>query len=213
MHFIILSYYGNFLNKNRGISLLLWEFFALKLSHFYMWHRWSLLEKYSCKASKLHLKPRRFKIFLEALVSKGYLYLFGFFFNVLCMCWSWSTFFVAKEHQLLKDRKKNVRKRPLQGGNCLPAAPTAVSNQSRASGNDAYAVKLVLVDSQNILKLGPSKPSTKRNVNMGVNRSNTKGDSNTMKPTRQRKKSGDSFSIPFKISFTSFLLWTSFSSW
>ncbi|KAG5050846.1 hypothetical protein JHK87_003044 [Glycine soja] len=122
---------------------------------------WSLLEKYSCKASKLHLKPRRFKIFLEAL-----------------------------EHQLLKDRKKNVRKRPLQGGNCLPSAPTTVSNQSRASGNDAYAVKLVLVDSQNILKLGPSKPSTKRNVNMGVNRSNTKGDSNTMKPTRQRKKSG-----------------------
>ncbi|KAL1187282.1 hypothetical protein V6Z11_A01G237800 [Gossypium hirsutum] len=44
---------------------------------------WSLLEKYSCKASKLHLKPRRFKIFIEAL-----------------------------EHQLLKDRKKNVRKRP-----------------------------------------------------------------------------------------------------
>ncbi|CAO2824292.1 unnamed protein product, partial [Amaranthus hypochondriacus] len=28
---------------------------------------WSLLEKYSCKASKLHLKPRRFKIFVEAL--------------------------------------------------------------------------------------------------------------------------------------------------
>ncbi|XP_027345175.1 TSL-kinase interacting protein 1 isoform X2 [Abrus precatorius] len=122
---------------------------------------WSLLEKYSCKASKLHLKPRRFKIFLEAL-----------------------------EHQLMKDRKKNVRKRPLQGGNCLPAAPTTVSNQSRASGNDARAVKLVLVDSQNMLKLGPSKPSMKRNVNMGVSRSNAKGDSSTMKPTRQRKKSG-----------------------
>ncbi|CAJ1942361.1 unnamed protein product [Sphenostylis stenocarpa] len=122
---------------------------------------WSLLEKYSCKASKLHLKPRRFKIFLEAL-----------------------------EHQLLKDRKKNVRKRPLQGGNCLPPVPTTVSNQSRASGNDARAVKLVLVDSQNILKLGPSKSSMKRNINMGVSRSNTKGDSNTMKPTRQRKKSG-----------------------
>ncbi|KAK7376090.1 hypothetical protein VNO78_34942 [Psophocarpus tetragonolobus] len=122
---------------------------------------WSLLEKYSCKASKLHLKPRRFKIFLEAL-----------------------------EHQLLKDRKKNVRKRPSQGGNCLPPAPTTDSNQSRASGNDARAVKLVLVDSQNILKLGPSKPSTKRNVNMGVSRSNTKGDSNAMKPTRQRKRSG-----------------------
>ncbi|CDY33210.1 BnaC04g08290D [Brassica napus] len=47
---------------------------------------WSLLEKYSCKASKLHLKPRRFKLFLEAL-----------------------------EHQLLKDRRKSSRKRACHG--------------------------------------------------------------------------------------------------
>ncbi|KAI3520268.1 hypothetical protein L1887_09579 [Cichorium endivia] len=46
---------------------------------------WSLLEKHSCKASKLHLKPRRFKIFLETL-----------------------------EHQLLKDRKKNTIKQTRQ---------------------------------------------------------------------------------------------------
>lgn len=84
----------------------------------------------------------------------------------------------------------------MQGGNCLPPLPTTVSNQSRASGNEARAVKLVLVDSQNILKLGPSKSSMKRNINMAVNRSNTKGDSNTMKSTRQRKKSGDSFQFP-----------------
>ncbi|TYJ50760.1 hypothetical protein E1A91_A01G231600v1 [Gossypium mustelinum] len=97
---------------------------------------WSLLEKYSCKASKLHLKPRRFKIFIEAL-----------------------------EHQLLKDRKKNVRKRPSH-------------------------------ESQNIQKLGPGKGSFKRNSNVGVNRSNNKGESNTMKvasntmkPARQRWKS------------------------
>lgn len=44
---------------------------------------WSLLEKYSCTASKLHLKPRRFKIFVEAL-----------------------------ENQLLKDRNKSKRRRP-----------------------------------------------------------------------------------------------------
>ncbi|KAG6486502.1 TSL-kinase interacting protein 1-like [Zingiber officinale] len=43
---------------------------------------WSLLEKHSCTASKLHLKPRRFKIFIEAL-----------------------------ENQLLKDRNKTRRKR------------------------------------------------------------------------------------------------------
>lgn len=104
-----------------------------------------------------------------------------------------------KEHQLLKDRKKNVRKRSLQGGSCLPPTPSTVSNQHRSLGNDDLADDLVLDDSQNNIKVGPSKPSLKRNVNMGVSRSNTKGDSNTMKPTRQRKKSGDSFSIPFKI--------------
>jgi hypothetical protein len=110
-----------------------------------------------------------------------------------------------KEHQLLKDRKKNVRKRPLQGGNCQSPALNAVSNQARASGNDTRAVKMILVESQNIIKLGPSKPPLKRNVNIGVNRNNAKGDSNNSKPTRQRKKSGDSFSIPSR-SFTSFLL-------
>ncbi|KAJ7298591.1 hypothetical protein O6H91_Y538200 [Diphasiastrum complanatum] len=44
-------------------------------------HWWSLLEKHSCSASKLHLKPRRFKKFLKAL-----------------------------EHRLLKDRKRTKRK-------------------------------------------------------------------------------------------------------
>nr|XP_043610445.1 TSL-kinase interacting protein 1 [Erigeron canadensis]XP_043610446.1 TSL-kinase interacting protein 1 [Erigeron canadensis] len=53
---------------------------------------WSLLQKHSCKASKLHLKPRRFKIFLETLVN-----------------------------QLSKDQKKNTRKRPKQGGNSSTA--------------------------------------------------------------------------------------------
>lgn len=129
---------------------------------------WSLLEKYSCKASKLHLKPRRFKIFIEAL-----------------------------EHQLLKDRKKSVRKRPSQGENCPPNAPSTVSNQNRPSGHDNRTVKLVLVDSHNIQKLGPGKASMKRNVNIGVNRSN-KGDSSTMKPARQRRKPGAVSSVAYK---------------
>ncbi|XP_028766270.1 TSL-kinase interacting protein 1 isoform X2 [Neltuma alba] len=130
---------------------------------------WSLLEKYSCKASKLHLKPRKFKIFVEAL-----------------------------EHQLMKDRKKNVRRRPLLGENYPPAAPNTVSNQSRTLGNDARTVKLVLVDSQNIQSLGTSKASLKRNVNMGVNRSNTKGESTAMKPSRQRKKPGMTTAAAYK---------------
>ncbi|KAK1411809.1 hypothetical protein QVD17_32587 [Tagetes erecta] len=68
---------------------------------------WSLLEKHSCKASKLHLKPRRLKVFLETL-----------------------------EHQLLKDRKKNIRKRPNQGGNCSTTPTNKPARQRRRS--DAY---------------------------------------------------------------------------
>ncbi|XP_076899761.1 TSL-kinase interacting protein 1-like [Bidens hawaiensis] len=69
---------------------------------------WSLLEKYSCKASKLHLKPRRFKIFLETL-----------------------------EHQLLKDRKKNIKKRHLQGENCSVTPSNGVSNQNNCKGDSS----------------------------------------------------------------------------
>ncbi|KAL5218584.1 hypothetical protein ABZP36_019268 [Zizania latifolia] len=50
---------------------------------------WSLLEKFSCSASKLHLKPRRFKTFVEALGN-----------------------------QLLKDRNKTRKKCP-RGDLCL----------------------------------------------------------------------------------------------
>lgn len=102
-----------------------------------------------------------------------------------------------KEHQLLKDRKRSVRKRSSQGENCSPTTSSIVSNQSRASGQDTCTVKLVLVDSQNIQKLGPAKASLKRNVNVGVNRSNNKGDSTIMKPARQRRKQGDFFLFLF----------------
>ncbi|KAJ9184320.1 hypothetical protein P3X46_004055 [Hevea brasiliensis] len=119
---------------------------------------WSLLEKYSCKASKLHLKPRRFKIFIEAL-----------------------------ETQLLKDRKKNVRKRPSQVENGPATVTNTVTSQNRASAHETRTVKLVLVDSQNLQRLGAGKGSLKRNVNIGVIRSN-RGDSSAMKPARQRRK-------------------------
>ncbi|XP_023540575.1 TSL-kinase interacting protein 1 isoform X1 [Cucurbita pepo subsp. pepo] len=130
---------------------------------------WSLLEKYSCKASKLHLKPRRFKIFVEAL-----------------------------EHQLLKDRKKTVRKRPLQGENCPPPMPNAVSNQSRALGHDGRAVKLVLVDTQNIPKLGHRKTASRCNVNVGINRGNNGGYPTVLKPSRPRRKSEGVSSAAYK---------------
>lgn len=71
---------------------------------------WSLLEKHSCTASKLHLKPRRFKLFIEAL-----------------------------ESQLLKDRNKSRRKRPCQGEKYLSAASTT-SLPSKAPVNDGHQI-------------------------------------------------------------------------
>ncbi|CAN1805301.1 TSL-kinase interacting protein 1 [Linum perenne] len=102
------------------------ESFFTALRHFgKACYWWSLLDKYSCKASKLHLKPRRFKIFLEAL-----------------------------ENQLLKDRKKNVRKQPSQGGTGSLIAASPVTSNSKSSAQATRMVKLVLIDGQNVQKLG-----------------------------------------------------------
>lgn len=125
---------------------------------------WSLLEKYSCKASKLHLKPRRFKIFVEAL-----------------------------EHQLLKDRKKNTRRRAPQNENCSTSSPVTHSFQNKVSGHDTRSVRQGNVDSQNIQKVASGKGSLpKRGANNGTKRSNSKGDLSTLKTTRQRRKTGGS---------------------
>jgi len=170
--------------------------FCFPDSYFDLLYRWSLLEKYSCKASKLHLKPRRFKIFIEALVSEDCLYLqkcLCFLTINLLIYWMCLTdwyMFSLKENQLLKDQRKNVRKRSSQGENGSPTTPSIITNQNRALVHDTRTVKLVIVDSQNIQKLG-GKGSLKRNVNMGVVRNNNKGDSTAMKPARQRRKPGD----------------------
>lgn len=129
---------------------------------------WSLLEKYSCKASKLHLKPRRFKIFIETL-----------------------------ESQLLKDRKKNVRRRPSQGESSSTAAASP-SSHGRVSTNDSRTVKVVLLDNQDVQKFGSGKGSSlKRHVTMGVNRSNAKVDS-SVKNARHRRKIGSASTAAYK---------------
>ncbi|KAI3748424.1 hypothetical protein L6452_11478 [Arctium lappa] len=130
---------------------------------------WSLLEKHSCKASKLHLKPRRFKIFLETL-----------------------------EHQLLKDRKKNIRKRPFHGENCSITPSHAVSNQGRACTHDGR-INLVLVDSQSTQNLGSGKGSSlRRNASTCLDRNNCKGDLSPVKPARQRRRAGTASTAAYK---------------
>ncbi|XP_073066666.1 TSL-kinase interacting protein 1-like isoform X2 [Primulina eburnea] len=130
---------------------------------------WSLLEKYSCKASKLHLKPRRFKIFLETL-----------------------------ENQLLKDRKRNIRKRLPGGENHSSTAYVPASNEVRTSGHDSRAVKFVLVDSQNIQKVGTGKGSLlKRHVNAEM-MNRAKVDPTAVKATKHRRKTGFASAAAYK---------------
>ncbi|KAK4348496.1 hypothetical protein RND71_031251 [Anisodus tanguticus] len=130
---------------------------------------WSLLEKYSCKASKLHLKPRRFKIFIETL-----------------------------ESQLLKDRKKNGRRRPSQGESSSTAA-ASLSSHGRVSTTDSRTVKVVLLDNQDVQKFGSGKGSSlKRHVSMGVNRSNAKSDSSPVKNARHRRRIGSASTAAYK---------------
>ncbi|XP_010325976.2 TSL-kinase interacting protein 1 isoform X2 [Solanum lycopersicum] len=128
---------------------------------------WSLLEKYSCKASKLHLKPRRFKIFIETL-----------------------------ESQLLKDRKKNVRRRPSQGESSSTAAGSP-SSHGRVSTNDSRTVKVVLLDNQDVQKFGSGKGSSIKRHVMGVNRSNAKVDS-SVKNARHRRRTGSASTAAYK---------------
>lgn len=121
---------------------------------------WSLLEQYSCKASKLHLKPRRFKLFLETLGN-----------------------------QLLKDRKKSRRKRNSSEENNLPTSQIPAQNQARSSCNDNRGASMVLIDSQNIQRIDTGKSSfVKRQVNMGMARTNFKPDLASAKAKQSQKK-------------------------
>ncbi|KAK1276306.1 TSL-kinase interacting protein 1 [Acorus gramineus] len=128
---------------------------------------WSLLEKYSCTASKLHLKPRRFKIFIEAL-----------------------------EHQLLKDRSKTKRKRPVQGESCS-LTPSMTQSPGKVPGSDPNSLKIFLVDSQKSPRLGSRKgTSLKRNVNANINCN--KIDVPIIRTARQRRKTGIAASAAYK---------------
>ncbi|KAL6519376.1 TSL-kinase interacting protein 1 [Orobanche gracilis] len=123
---------------------------------------WSLLEKYSCKASRLRLKPRRYKIFVETL-----------------------------ENQLLKDRKKNIKKHLTSGENNPPIPSMPASNQVRPPGHGNCTVKMLVVDSQNIPKVKTGKGALfKRHMNMETSHTNCKVDPSSVKTAKHRRKTG-----------------------
>ncbi|KAL6585400.1 TSL-kinase interacting protein 1 [Orobanche minor] len=131
---------------------------------------WSLLEKYSCKASRLRLKPRRYKIFVETL-----------------------------ENQLLKDRKKNIKKHLSSEENNPPIPSISASNQVRPPGLDNRTVKMLLVDSQNIQKVKTGKGALfKRHMNMETSRTNCKVDPPSVKTAKHRRKTGLATTAAYK---------------
>lgn len=92
-----------------------------------------------------------------------------------------------------------MRKRS-HGENSSPSQ-CSLSSLSRPSPYDNRTVKMVLVDSQNIQKLGPGKPMFKRSVSLGTTRGNNKGESASVKQPRQRRKPGMSLDINFLLSY------------
>lgn len=105
----------------------------------------------------------------------------------------------------MKDRKKNVKRRPSQGESSSTAAASP-SSHGRVSTNDSRTVKVVLLDNKDAQKFGSGKgPSVKRNVTMGVNRGNVKVDS-SVKNARHRRRTGLLF-IKLMNVLHLFLLW------
>ena len=108
-------------------------------------------------------------------------------------CWfSYYSYFLLKETQLLKDRKKNVRKRASQGENSSITAPTGLPNQGKVSCHESRVVKDVLIDGQNIPKPGIGKGSSiHRHLNVGINRGNYKSGPSALKTARYQRKAGN----------------------
>lgn len=98
-----------------------------------------------------------------------------------------------KEHQLLKDRKKNIRKRLIQGENSSLTPSNAVSNQGRACTQDA---RINLVDIQTTQNLNSGKGSSlRRNANTCLDR---KGDLSAVKQARQRRRPATTSTAAYK---------------
>lgn len=96
-----------------------------------------------------------------------------------------------KENQLLKDRKKNVKRRLSTGEINSSGADIPAPEQVRASGHDNRAVKMALVDSHSIQKVGTGKGALfKRHVNTGTSRANCKLDPVSVKTAKHRRKTG-----------------------
>ncbi|KAK1403389.1 hypothetical protein POM88_002994 [Heracleum sosnowskyi] len=117
-----------------------------KVTNAAMFHWWTLLEKHRFKGAKLHLKPRKLKIFLYDL-----------------------------KHQFLMDRIEDIKLQHAQREVCSTPATENAFSQGKALVNDRQAVKATLLNRQDIQELGSGKGSLlNRNANTGVNCSNCK---------------------------------------
>ncbi|KAG6546752.1 hypothetical protein Mapa_011941 [Marchantia paleacea] len=128
---------------------------------------WSLLEKHSCSASKLRLKPRRFKTFVTAL-----------------------------EHQLLKDRKKPKKKSAPSASSKKLTSPTeasdVISTESwECTTSGVASSKALLEELQSSQSVVASRRTAvkRKATNNASKKSSTR--SEAKRPPRPRKKPSD----------------------
>ncbi|BFI20448.1 protein Mp1R-MYB4 [Marchantia polymorpha subsp. ruderalis] len=143
---------------------------------------WSLLEKHSCSASKLRLKPRRFKTFVTAL-----------------------------EHQLLKDRKKPKKKSPPSASSKKPTLPTEASDgisiesgECTTSGVASSKASLEELQSSQSVVASRRTAVKRKATNNASKKSSTR--SEAKRPPRPRKKPSGQISSATSAAFSKLVL-------
>uniref|UniRef100_A0A0E0D7I4 SANT domain-containing protein n=1 Tax=Oryza meridionalis TaxID=40149 RepID=A0A0E0D7I4_9ORYZ len=121
---------------------------------------WSLLEKFSCSASKLHLKPRRFKTFVEALGN-----------------------------QLLKDRNKTRKKCP-RGDVCLSSSSPILNRTPGNESSSVKLLPVDVSNGSKVASSKGAVFKRGAEPNSNNKSGSTKGDLSATITVKQKKRAG-----------------------
>uniref|UniRef100_A0A0E0KJK0 SANT domain-containing protein n=1 Tax=Oryza punctata TaxID=4537 RepID=A0A0E0KJK0_ORYPU len=121
---------------------------------------WSLLEKFSCSASKLHLKPRRFKTFIEALGN-----------------------------QLLKDRNKTRKKCPREDV-CLSSSSPILNRTPGNESSSVKLLPVDVSNGSKVTSLKGAVFKRGAEPNSNNKSGSTKGDLSATITVKQKRRAG-----------------------
>ena len=119
------------------------------------------MEKYSCKASKLHLKPRRFKIFVEARTNFS-----------------------------KTERRMRGKDHPRRNIFLLPRLLFQINTSHLEVTQEQSKLFLLIVIIFKKKTVQGKASLARRNSHIGVSRTNNRGEASPTTSARQRRKSG-----------------------